>query len=434
MSATAILVGAMFLATFVMILGLPVFAGFLLIELIGLAAIFGVSGIGLFTNSIQSAGTSSSLTAIPLFVLMGEILFRSGAVSVLFDSVDKLVGGVRGRLFYLTMALSTVFGALSGSAAAVSAMLGKGLVPDMLERGYDKKMSATLIQTGASLAPIIPPSILVIIIGSIANVSIAKLLISGILPGLLVAALACGWIAYRVWRKPSVAPDATVASVGTRQRVVAILRLLPFGLVIFCVMGLMLLGIATPTEAAASGVVGAILCAATYRKFSISMFFESLTATVSISVTILVIIIASMFFGQLLALTGATTQVIEYVSGLAVHPMIILVLIQIFSFLACMVLDATPYLLIAVPILDPIVKALGFDPTWFYLLFLMNLTVGNISPPFGFTMFALQAAASKYYTMREIFSAAWTAVVIMVAAMALIMIFPQIATWLPDLL
>lgn len=434
MSATAILVGAMLLATFVMILGLPVFAGFLLIELIGLAAIFGASGIGLFTNSIQSAATSSSLTAIPLFILMGEILFRSGAVSVLFDSVDKLVGGIRGRLFYLTMALSTVFGALSGSAAAVSAMLGKSLVPDMLERGYDKKMSATLIQTGASLAPIIPPSILVIIIGSIANVSIAKLLIAGILPGLLVAALACGWIAHRVWRNPSVAPDAKAASVETRQRVVAILRLLPFGLVIFCVMGLMLLGVATPTEAAASGVVGAILCAATYRKFSISMFFESLTATVSISVTILVIIIASMFFGQLLALTGATTQVIEYVSGLAVHPMIILVLIQIFSFLACMVLDATPYLLIAVPILDPIVKALGFDPTWFYLLFLMNLTVGNISPPFGFTMFALQASASKYYTMREIFSSAWTAVAIMVAAMALIMTFPQIATWLPDLL
>lgn len=434
MTATAILVGAMLLATFVMILGLPVFAGFLLIELIGFLFIFGTSGSGLFVNSIQSAATSQSLVAIPLFILMGEILFRSGAVSVLFDSVDKLVGGFRGRLYVLTMALSTLFGALSGSAAAVAAMLGKSLIPDMIDRGYDKKIAATLVQTGASLAPIIPPSILVIIIGSTVDVSIAKLLIAGILPGLLVAALAIGWATYRVWKDPSVAPEKGTQKHTAGERLVAAVRLLPFGLVIFCVMGLMLLGIATPTESAASGVVGAMLCAASYRKFSLSMFGEALSSTVMISVTILVIIISSVFFGQLLALSGATAQLIEFVGNLDFNPIIILLLIMGFTFLACMVLDATPYLLIAAPILDPIVKTLGFDPTWFWLLFLMNLTVGNISPPFGFTMFALQASASKYFTMREIFSTAWMAVLIMVVGMALVIIFPQIATWLPSLL
>lgn len=435
MSATAILVGAMALATFVMVLGLAVFAGFLLIELIGLGLIFGTSGMGLFTNSIQSAATSPSLVAIPLFILMGEILFRSGAVAILFDSVDKLVGGFRGRLYFLTMAISTLFGALSGSAAAVAAMLGKSLIPDMLRRGYDKQIAATLVQTGASLAPIIPPSILVIIIGSIANVSIAKLLIAGILPGMLVAALACTWVAYRIRRDPSLIPPADGGThVTATERAIAILKMMPFALVIFCVMGLMLLGVATPTEAAASGVVGALLCAASYRKFSISMLTKSLTSTVMISVTILVIIVSSAFFGQLLALSGATAQVIEYVTTLNLDPMTILLLIQVFSFLACMVLDATPYLLIAAPILDPIVTALGFDPVWFWLLFLMNLTVGNISPPFGFTMFALQASAPQHFTMREIFSSAWTAVLILCTGMGLVMIFPQIATWLPSLL
>ena len=189
MAESIILIGAFALVFAVLMLGLPIFVGFLMIELVGVLYIFGFSGAGMLTNSIQSAATSQSLVAIPMFILMGEILFRSGAVGVLFDSVDKLIGGLRGRLYFLTVILSTVFGAISGSAAAVAAMLGKSLIPNMLERGYDKRMSATLVMAGASLAPIIPPSILVIIIGSIANVSIAGLLIAGILPGLMIATI-----------------------------------------------------------------------------------------------------------------------------------------------------------------------------------------------------------------------------------------------------
>jgi tripartite ATP-independent transporter DctM subunit len=434
MAESIILIGAFALVFAVLMLGLPIFVGFLMIELVGVLYIFGFSGAGMLTNSIQSAATSQSLVAIPMFILMGEILFRSGAVGVLFDSVDKLIGGLRGRLYFLTVILSTVFGAISGSAAAVAAMLGKSLIPNMLERGYDKRMSATLVMAGASLAPIIPPSILVIIIGSIANVSIAGLLIAGILPGLMIATICAGWIKAMISRKPQLAPDTNLETHGLGEKCIAFLLMLPFTMVIFSVMGLILLGVATPTESAATGVMGAIACAAIYRKFTVRILLEAIGSTVMISTTILVIIISSVFFGQLLAFSGATSALIGFVAGLEVNPLVVLLLILGVSFVACMFIDPTPYLLITVPILDPIVSTIGFDPIWFWLLYLITLTLGTISPPFGFTMFTLRAAASEHLSMGEIYSSAWPAVLIIVAGMILIIAFPPIATWLPSFL
>jgi tripartite ATP-independent transporter DctM subunit len=418
MAESIILIGAFALVFAVLMLGLPIFVGFLMIELVGVLYIFGFSGAGMLTNSIQSAATSQSLVAIPMFILMGEILFRSGAVGVLFDSVDKLIGGLRGRLYFLTVILSTVFGAISGSAAAVAAMLGKSLIPNMLERGYDKRMSATLVMAGASLAPIIPPS----------------MLIAGILPGLMIATICAGWIKAMISRKPQLAPDTNLETHGLGEKCIAFLLMLPFTMVIFSVMGLILLGVATPTESAATGVMGAIACAAIYRKFTVRILLEAIGSTVMISTTILVIIISSVFFGQLLAFSGATSALIGFVAGLEVNPLVVLLLILGVSFVACMFIDPTPYLLITVPILDPIVSTIGFDPIWFWLLYLITLTLGTISPPFGFTMFTLRAAASEHLSMGEIYSSAWPAVLIIVAGMILIIAFPPIATWLPSFL
>ena len=197
MTWAVLLIGAVGLLLALLFTGMRVFAAFLVLNLAGVLVMIGPRGFGLFTNSLVETATSQTLATVALFVLMGEVLFRSGSVEVLFDGIDRLVGRVRGRLYVVTVALSTVFGALSGSAVAVAAMLGRSVLPSMKARGYDGRRSAATVLAGASLAPIIPPSLLAIIVGSLADVSIAALLIAGILPGLMLAALTLGWVLWR---------------------------------------------------------------------------------------------------------------------------------------------------------------------------------------------------------------------------------------------
>jgi len=187
-------------------IGMPVFVAFLVVNVAGVFLLFGSSGFGMFANSIYQTITQESLMAIPLFILMGEILFRSNAVEILIDSIDKMVGNVRGRNYVLVTSLSTVFGALSGSAVAVAAMLGRSVMPTMDARGYDTRLSISAILGGASLAPIIPPSLLVIMVGSMVDVSIAKLLIAGIVPGIMMAVIMVIYVYIRLLRNPNLEP------------------------------------------------------------------------------------------------------------------------------------------------------------------------------------------------------------------------------------
>jgi tripartite ATP-independent transporter DctM subunit len=420
----------------VLMAGMPIFLGFLALNLAGVLLFFGPSGFGLFVNSVVDTSTSGSLTTIPLFILMGEILFRSGAVDVLFDSVDRMIGKVRGRLYLLVVSLSTLFGALSGSAVAVVAMLGRPLLPQMIGRGYDKRLSAALIQGGASLAPIIPPSLLAVINGSMADVSISSLLLAGIVPGLLLAGMMIAWVFVEVWRKPSLAPDDADGRepLSWRELGVCIARMLPFGIVIFSVMGLMLMGIATPSEAAATGCVGAMVTAAIYRKLSLEMLKQALISSVSVSAMILIIVATSVLFGQLLAFTGATRDLVSWAAGLNLHPMVMFLLLMLVPFILCMFIDQIAFMLVAIPIYVPLVKALGFDPIWFWTLFSINLTIGSLTPPFGYTMFALRAAAPQHITLQEVFSASWPVTWLFLFGMAIMTVFPGIITWLPMLL
>lgn len=420
----------------VLMAGMPIFLGFLALNLAGVLFFFGTSGFGLFINSVVDTSTSGALTTIPLFIFMGEILFRSGAVDVLFDNVDRMIGKVRGRLYLLVVTLSTLFGALSGSAVAVVAMLGRTLLPEMIDRGYDKRLSAALIQGGASLAPIIPPSLLAVIIGSMADVSISSLLLAGILPGLMLAGMMIGWVFFEVWRKPSLAP----ADTGQREALswpelgLCIARMLPFGIVIFSVMGLMLMGIATPSEAAATGCIGAMVTAAVYRKLSLAMLKSALVSSVGVSAMILVIVAVSVLFGQLLAFTGATRDLVSFTAGLDLHSMVMFLLLMLVPFVLCMFIDQIAFMLVAIPIYAPLVKALGFDPVWFWTLFSINLTIGSLTPPFGYTMFALRAAAPKHITLQEVFAASWPVTWLFLLGMAIMTVFPSIVTFLPALL
>ncbi len=408
--------------------GAKIFVGFLALNLVGVLVLIGPRGFGLFTNSIFETATSPTLVTVALFVLMGEILFRSGTVDILFRSVDRLIGNLKGRLYVITIALSTVFGALSGSAVAVAAMLGRSVLPLMQDRGYDTRRSAGTILAGASLAPIIPPSLLAIIVGSLADVSIAGLLVAGLLPGLLFATLTLAYVFLR--ERSTEVPDLPTPE-GTALR--AVLDMLPFLLVIFAVMGLIILGIATPSESAATGVVGALIVATLFGRLDMQMLRETITSALTISVVILIIVASAKLFSQLLSFAGATRDLVGLISDLGLGPDLTFLVMMLIPFVLCMFIDQIAFMLLAIPIYQPIVAAMGFDPIWFWTLFMINLTVGSLTPPFGYTLFALKGANERLST-AEVFGAAWPVVGIFILGMVILWAVPGMVTLVPGLL
>ncbi len=405
--------------------GAKIFVGFLLLNIVGVLLLIGPRGFGLFSNSIFETATSPTLVTVALFVLMGEILFRSGTVDVLFSSVDRLVGRLKGRLYVVSIALSTVFGALSGSAVAVAAMLGRSVLPLMEQRSYDKRASAATILAGASLAPIIPPSLLAIIVGSLADVSIAGLLVAGIIPGLIFAGLTLAFVYLRGGEMPPPEPAASDQSVLR-----AILYMLPFLIVIFSVMGLILLGVATPSESAATGVVGALLVAAMFGRLNWDMLRETIASAVTIAAVILVIVVSAKLFSQLLSFAGATRGLVTVITELGLGPEMTFLVMMLIPLILCMFIDQIAFMLLAIPIYSPIVAAMEFDPIWFWTLFLINLTVGSLTPPFGYTLFALKGAAQGMST-AEVFRAAWPVVGIFLIGMVVLWAFPDLVTAIP---
>ncbi|MCC2097193.1 MAG: TRAP transporter large permease [Hyphomicrobiales bacterium] len=415
-------------------LGLPIVVAFLLANLVGVMILMGPAGFGMFANSLFDTATTVELATIPLFLLVGELLFRGRAIDVLFESVDTLVSKMRGRQYILTMLLSVIFAALSGAAMGVAAMLGRSVLPGMQERGYDPRLSAGSILAGASLAPIIPPSVLAIIIGTLAGVSISGLLIAGIIPGLILASLFLLYVFVRVARNPALAPadaDDGGRQASASDKAWALVRMTPFSLIIIFIMGFILLGITTPSESAATGVIGALLAAALYRRLSLRMIWESLRSSMAVATMILVIMASSKMFGQFLAFTGGTTALTEMVSQLNWHPAAMFFILMFFPFIACMFIDQIALMLIVIPIYKPLIATLGFDPIWFWLIFLINITIGGITPPFGYTLFALKGSAPQL-KLGDVFSAAWPFVWMFLLGIFVLWMFPMLVTYLPS--
>jgi tripartite ATP-independent transporter DctM subunit len=417
-----------------LLLGIPVFVAFLILNVTGILVLMGPPGFGLFANSIFTTATTTALATVPLFIVMGEILFRSGAMEAVFDSLDRLIGRIRGRQYVLCILLSAVLGALSGAAMAVAGLLGRSLLPEMLKRGYNTRLSAGTILAGACLDPIIPPSVLAILIATLAEISTASLLIAGIIPGLLLMCLFLVYVMYRLWRDPSLAPDVTLdaeTKSGTGA-MLAILRILPCAFVFFMVMGLIMFGVATPTEAAATGVFGALVVAVIYGKISTRMIADAFTTAATVSALLLVIMCCAVMFSQLLTFTGATRAVAELVAHLDLPAAVMLLVMTALPFVLFMFLDQLALMLVLIPIYQPLLKLYAFDPIWFWTLFLIVATVGGLTPPFGYVLFALKSAAPHLPT-TEIFRASWPFVWLIVLGMMILAIFPDLVTVLPNL-
>jgi tripartite ATP-independent transporter DctM subunit len=388
----------------------------------------------MYSNSLLSTLTNEPLVTVPLFLLMGELLFRSGAIDKLYAALDTLIGNTRIRLYALGISLATALGTLSGSAMADAAMLGRTLYPGMVRRGYDRKVSAGLIMAGATLAPIIPPSVIAVILGSIAEVSIAELLIAGIGPGLFLALLMLLYVWVRVLLDPSKAPppDPDYVAPSLAARAAAVLDLVPFLAVIFMVIGFILLGIASPTESAATGVVGALFVAAFHRRLTLRLVVDALFSAARTTGTIMVIVMTATLFGQLLAFTGAPEGLIRMVELVGAEPWMVFFAMMAIAFVACMFMGVYEFMLISVPIYGPLVAAMNFDPIWFWMIYLVNITAGGMTPPFGLTMFVFKSVTDM--SIIDIYNATWPFVAVIMVGLLGMALAPGIVMFLPRMM
>lgn len=413
---------------FVMALGVPVAFAFLIVTTIGVYALQGGGGAFLqLILSIYSSVSSYGLVPIPLFILMGVVLWHSNIGQQAIDAIDKWIGRVPGRLSLLTIASGSVFSALSGSTMANTAMLGSLLMPQMAKRGYSLGMSMGPIMAGGGLAMMIPPSALAVILASIGKISIAKVLIAAIVPGILMAILYTAYILWRAIRRPDEAPKYVMPVSSTGEKLLAVAKyLLPLGLIIFSVSGMIVIGVATPNEAAALGAISSLALAAAYGKLTWVLLKKSLFDSVKITAMTFAIMAAATGFSQILAFSGATRGLLDSVLGLPVSPIVLVIGMNlIVLFLGCF-MDQIAIMLITLPIFMPIVNSLGLDPVWFAIIMLVNLETALMTPPFGLLLFIMKGVAPANTTFSQIYGAAMPYVVLNIVAMALLLAFPQL--------
>ena len=416
-------------------IGLPVFLAFTVIDVLGIYFLWGgAAGLSQLIHSIFSSVSSFVLLPVPLFVLMGELLFHSGTFVRALDNLDKWMGRIPGRLCLLSVGGATLFSTLSGSSMGTSAMLGSLLLPEMEKRGYHKTISIGSCMSGA-LAMIIPPSALAVIVGSLAEVSIGKLLIAGLVPGIFIAVLYLLYIVLRCRLQPSVAPEYSPETVAFSEKLWGFVKyVLPFGTIVFVVTGLIFAGLATPTESAGMGVVTTAGVIACYRGLSFDVVKKAVNATLRITVMMFMILTGSMAFSQILAFTGASRGLVEWVVGFDFSHLLVVIVMQALIVVLGTFMEAVSIMMITFPIFMPIIEALGFDPIWFGLLVLINMEIGMKTPPFGLCLFVMKGVVPEGTTMMDIYRSVVPFITIDMVAMLAIMFYPPIAMYLPSLM
>jgi len=415
--------------------GMPVAFCFMLINVVGMYAFFGMVGLEQLIISIYRTLNTFILLPVPLFILMGEVMFHSGIAPVLIRTLDKWLGRLPGRLSLLAVGAGTLFSTLTGTSLASVAMLGSVLVPEMEQQGYKKSMTLGPILGSGGLAMMIPPSALAVLCGAIAEISIGGILIGIIIPGLLMAAIYAAYIIIRCRLQPSIAPTYEVTPTPLSEKLVATVRyVLPQGIIIFLVIGVIFLGIATPSEAAATGAIGTIIVALLYRRLSWEVVKKATVGTLSVTGMLFLIIAGATAFSQILAYSGASAGLSGLATGLPVAPIFIIMAMQVVILFLGAFMDVVSIMMITLPIFVPVVLSLGFNPVWFAIIFLINIEVAGISPPFGLSLFVMKGVATPDTTMGDIYRAALPFCGLSLIAMSLIIAFPVLALWLPGLM
>jgi tripartite ATP-independent transporter DctM subunit len=416
-----------------MLSGMPVAFGLIAINIIGLYAFAGTAAWSLLADSAFGGIAQFTLVPIPLFLLMGELLVRSGFGAQIVSLVDDWMGRVPGRLAISSVGAGAIFGAVSGSSMASTALLGSSLLPEMEKRGYRSALSVSAILGAGGLAILIPPSSLGVLLGALAKVSISELLIACILPGILLAILYVLYFMIRAWLQPELAPPYRGEIPPLSARLRRLVTLLPLALLVLLVTGFIFLGIATPSESAALGAVGALLVSWFHGRMNWTILRESLLGTLSTTAMIMLILVGATAFSQLLSMTGAAPALVETVTRWQLGPVGTTLLIQATILILGCFIDAISIMLITVPVFMPIALALGIDPIWLAVLILIQLELGGITPPFGVLLFVMKGVRPNLDTVT-IYDAVWPIVVLQLLLCAAVMTVPAMTSWLPALM
>lgn len=416
--------------------GLPVAFAFMLVNLVSVYFLWGgATGAQQLILSIDSSVSSFVLVPLPMFILMGTVMFHSGVAYRLIDVLDQWLGQIAGRLAVLAIGVGALFATLTGVAMGSVAMLGSTLAPDMERRGYAKSMTLGPILASGSLAILIPPSALAVIVASLGRFSVGGLLVGIIIPGILLAIIYAAYVIIRCKLNPSLAPPYTVEPTPIGQRIRdTFYYVLPPVSIVFLVIGAIFGGIATPTEAAAVGALLSFVVAGLYGKLSWPVIKTAVGAATSISVMVLVILTGSAAFSQLLSFSGVTPAITKFATGAALDAIVILILMQLTVLILGMFIEQISIVMVTIPIFMPIVIAMGWDPVWFGAILVLNLEMATISPPFGMSLFVMKAVASAETTMNDIYKAAIPFVGLNLIVMAAMIAFPDIVLWLPGLM
>jgi len=438
--APMLTLGLLFLATLILIaLGEPVafvLGGVGTIFYFFLISTKAISAVPLIAFSTS---TSFILLAVPLFIFMALILETAGVAEGLFDMMYKWFGGVRGGLAVGTVLISTIFAAMVGIMGAACVTMTLISLPVMLKRRYEKSFAIGSI-SGAGLGLLIPPSVDMIIYSAVASLSLGRMFAAGYFPGFILSISYSVYILTRAYFQPTLAPAIPLQERATwREKFISVKAIALPMFVIITVMGTVFSGIATPTEAAAVGCVGALICSAVNRRLSWSSFKDSVLRAGKINLWIMWIIIGASIFGSFISRLGLADTLVGFVITAELNPWAVLIIMQLSFFLLGAMMDDIPIMMITIPIYMPIIVALGFNPIWFAILFIINMQMAYLTPPFGYMLFYIKGVVSsegfepKGVTMADIYRSIWPYLILQASCLALMMALPGVVLYLPNL-
>jgi tripartite ATP-independent transporter DctM subunit len=424
--STVLVVGLLFV---LLAIGTPVAFSLVITGCIGLYIVGGLDTmVGVLTTTPLSSAGSYELISVPLFILMAEFVILSGVADNLFKCAATWVGRVPGGLGMATALAGAGFGAISGSSTASAATLSSTTMPAMLKQGYDPSLAGGVVAISGTLAMLIPPSIALVLYGIIADVSIGQLLIGGVIPGLLVTLTIMGTVYVLVMINPSHAPRGRAFTM--REKFASLKVVGPMVFLFMAVTGVIYTGIATPTEASGLGAFGAFLIAIKEGKVNFTSLSKALVHASHASCMIIMIVVCAKVFGYYFTLTQTTQAIVQWVSAMDVHRMLVMTFILFgYLVLGCL-MDQVAILILTVPIVLPLVKALGFDPVWFGVIVIVMAEVGLVTPPVGLNVFVVARYAKR--PLGEIFRGVWPHVFSHLILVAVMVAFPAIILWLPS--
>ena len=423
--------GALLAAIF---MGFPVAFSLMAIALVFGLLRFGEVAVFQFVSKVDDVANANVLAAVPLFVFMGAMFERSGIADRLFEAIHMWTRRVPGGLAVARVLLCVIFAAASGIIGATESVVGLLSIPIMLRHAYDRGLISGTICAGGSLGTIIPPSVVVIILGPVASVSVGDLFVGMLIPGLLLAALYIAYIVLRCVIRPDDGPrlPAAVELPSVLQRIAFTARaLVPPAVLIVAVLGSIMLGIATPTEAAGVGALGAMLLTLLYGRFGLPLLKETLLRTVQVTAMILTILLGGSMFAGVFVASGGISATRQLLAAADLGPAGTLAFVLALGFLAGFVLEPISIILIMIPVVMPIIQSLGHDPIWFCILFLVVLQTSYLTPPMAPSIFYLRGIAPPEITLRDMYRGVVPFIVLQVLTLGLVVAFPALALWLP---